>query len=212
MTRHLFLLGDSIIDNAPYVNAGEPDVTAQLAKLLPNRTVERLAVDGSVTAEVLSNQLKRPLPEGCDVVLSSGGNDALAHVDLVAGADPTTPIDLMQAFHRVREQFRRDYASVLDAITSGERRVMVFTVYNPRFKDEEAYLQIPAEAGLSFFNDVIQQEAIARGLPVLDIRRLLDTDEDYANSIEPSCAGGAKLAQAVAGWATSQVALGADMH
>jgi hypothetical protein len=52
--------------------------------------------------------------------------------------------------------------------------------------------------GLSVFNAVILREAFARGLPVLDLRLICDRVEDYANPIEPSAKGGAKIAAAIA--------------
>ena len=54
-------------------------------------------------------------------------------------------------------------------------------------------------AALALFNDVIITEASSAGFDVLDIRRLFASDEDYANPIEPSVVGGAKLAATIAG-------------
>ena len=50
----------------------------------------------------------------------------------------------------------------------------------------------------SIFNDAITREAFAHGLPLIDLRLLLDQDEDHANPIGPSVQGGAKLAGAIA--------------
>jgi hypothetical protein len=38
----------------------------------------------------------------------------------------------------------------------------------------------------------------ARGLPLIDLRLLFDDARDYANPIEPSVQGGAKLARVIA--------------
>ena len=48
------------------------------------------------------------------------------------------------------------------------------------------------------FNDVILREAFSRGLPVIDLRLVFDDDADYANDIEPSVKGGAKIAKVIA--------------
>ena len=45
--------------------------------------------------------------------------------------------------------------------------------------------------------------ALARGFSVLDMRALFDDPDDYANPIEPSAQGGAKIAAAIAEWATA---------
>jgi hypothetical protein len=45
---------------------------------------------------------------------------------------------------------------------------------------------------------VIMRAAFARGLPLIDLRLIIDDDADYANDIEPSVAGGAKIAKVIA--------------
>jgi hypothetical protein len=82
--RHVILLGDSIFDNAAYTGGG-PDVVSQLRRILPSgwRTTLR-AVDGARTDDVAS-QLRRLPGDASHLVLSVGGNDALAHGDLLEG-------------------------------------------------------------------------------------------------------------------------------
>jgi hypothetical protein len=53
-------------------------------------------------------------------------------------------------------------------------------------------------AALALFNDVITRTAFARGLPLIDLRLICNQAADYANPIEPSAAGGDKIAAAVA--------------
>jgi hypothetical protein len=47
------------------------------------------------------------------------------------------------------------------------------------------------------FNDVILRVAIEFGIPVIDLRFVCSSPADYANPIEPSSAGGAKIARAI---------------
>ena len=79
---NICLLGDSILDNVTYTD-GAPAVTDHLNRLLGgNGRATLLAVDGSVTAQV--HRQVRELPaDATHLVLSSGGNDALAHEDLL---------------------------------------------------------------------------------------------------------------------------------
>jgi hypothetical protein len=56
---------------------------------------------------------------------------------------------------------------------------------------------------LSIFNDAITRAAFTRGLPLIDLRLILNEDADYANPIEPSARGGAKMAGAIARLAAS---------
>ena len=53
-------------------------------------------------------------------------------------------------------------------------------------------------AGLLVFNDSILRAAFAAGVPVIDLRLVCTSATDYANEIEPSVAGGAKIADAIA--------------
>jgi hypothetical protein len=48
------------------------------------------------------------------------------------------------------------------------------------------------------FNDVITREAFAHALPVIDLRLIVTKESDYANEVEPSVQGGAKIARAIA--------------
>jgi hypothetical protein len=77
---------------------------------------------------------------------------------------------------------------------------MAATIYNPAFVGEESGLQAAAEGALSAFDDVIQREALRGGFRVLELRTLFNSLEDYANPIEPSAPGGAKIARAIAAW------------
>ena len=197
MTR-LVLVGDSVIDNAAYLAQGEPDVAAQLRERLPRWDIIQRARDGFVTVDVLEDVARDPLPDEAHVFLSAGGNDALSHLSLLSEGEPMTLAGALALVRELRERFRSSYASLLD--TLGRHRILAATIYDPRFTGEEARLQPAAEGGLSAFNDVIQQEAIARRIDVLDLRRIFLSTEDYANPIEPSAAGGAKIAAAVAAW------------
>ncbi|MEM7774682.1 MAG: SGNH/GDSL hydrolase family protein [Pseudomonadota bacterium] len=194
--RRVLLLGDSIIDNGAYVQKKEPDVAKQVQELLPHHIVEKRAFDGSVTKDVTNNQTH---DIGADdfVVISSGGNDALSHASLL-DAD-LKAIDLMDKLWSAREAFRVDYTALLSAVTSKTTGVIVLTIYNPNFhhSGQDISLQRAAECGVALFNDVIQQEALAHGCRVLDLRSFFEAPGDYANPIEPSAAGGAKLADRI---------------
>lgn len=63
------------------------------------------------------------------------------------------------------------------------------------FPDER--FQREAVTALGVFNDRIIGLAREFKLPVIDLRAVCTEVADYANEIEPSSAGGAKIAQAV---------------
>lgn len=189
---HVVLLGDSIFDNIRYVPGG-PDVVNQLrASLPPGWRATLLAVDGAVTSDVLMQLAKLPA-DATHLVVSAGGNDALDSSSLVKQTCPAE-----QAFTEmadIRERFRRDYRRMVRAVLATGRPVAVCTVY-----DAIPILSRPEAAGLAVFNDVIVREAVAAGVPVLDLRLVCAEAADYSplSPIEPSRGGGAKIAEAIA--------------
>jgi hypothetical protein len=58
-----------------------------------------------------------------------------------------------------------------------------------------------AATALTALNDAITREAFARNIDCIDLRIICDEDRDFANPIEPSVHGGAKIAAAILGFA-----------
>jgi lysophospholipase L1-like esterase len=191
---HVVLLGDSIFDNQAYVGDG-PDVVVQLREALPSGAAATLcAIDGAVIADVKS-QLESVPADATHLIVSAGGNDALQHAD-VLGQWALSVAGVLDKLATIRAAFAKDYAAMLDAVTARKLPAAVCTIYEARYEDP--HLRAIAAAGLSIFNDVIMREAFSRGLPVIDLRIMFDDDADYANEIEPSVKGGAKIARAIA--------------
>lgn len=202
MTRRLILLGDSIFDNGAYVQPGEPDVAAHLRARLPpaDWSVQLRAVDGSIVSQVPA-QLAAAAIEPADLlVMSAGGNDALGSIELLSDPRPYTFPQMLAHLYTVKEAFRAAYAATLDDLLSYQRPAVVCTIYNPQF--DEAPLQHAAEAALSIFNDVIMQEAVRRRVPLIDLRLICTEPAHFANPIEPSNEGGARIAEAIIAAAT----------
>jgi lysophospholipase L1-like esterase len=191
---HAILLGDSIFDNAAYVGAGDPDVVRQTREQLPRGwQATLLAVDGSVIRGVRAQAEKIPA-DASHLVLSVGGNDALGHVRLLE-APARSMAEALTMLARAGDDFEREYQSMLDALLARRLPTAVCTIYNPRFPDPQR--QKLAVTALCIFNDAITRAAFARGLPLLDLRLICDDERDYANPIEPSARGGAKIAAAI---------------
>lgn len=95
----------------------------------------------------------------------------------------------------VRERFRQYHGAMLGAALGRGLPTAFCTIYDPRFTDP--LRQRLGVTGLALFNDVILRAALARGLPVLDLRLICDEDTDFANPIEPSGQGGGKIAAAI---------------
>jgi hypothetical protein len=191
--KHVVLLGDSIFDNKAYVGDG-PDVIKQVSEALPDGWTATLAArDGSMTSDI-KGQLKTMPSDATHLVVSIGGNDALQEKALIE-EKARSVAEVLDKLAKIKAAFKKDYGAMLDGVVALKLPVAVCTIYEARYDDPTT--RKIAGAGLTIFNDVIMREAFARGVPVIDLRLIFDDDSDYANDIEPSVKGGAKIAKAI---------------
>ena len=191
------LLGDSVFDNGGYV-AGGKSTGDHLKDVLAEAGGEWSAVpaarDGAVCADVPSQVDAELLSEGY-AVLSAGGNDALRSAAILT-RPVTNAVEVFNELADLRESFEETYeAAVAAASDAAGGRLTVCTIYDPNY--DEPRRQRPATAALPAFNDIITRVAVRRGLPVIDLRTAFVAPGDYANPIEPSVAGGLKLARMI---------------
>ena len=198
MAGHLILLGDSVFDNGVYVQPGQADVTTHLnVKLKPKGwTIDVRAIDGHVVSNVESQLRSGPIPKPSTFVLSVGGNDALGHIHILQ--EPVqggTMAAALMLFRNIKETFREQYVRALDLILSHQQPLIACTIYNPKFPESD--LQELAETALSFFNDVITEEALRRRVPIIDLRDVCSDPTAFANPTEPSEIGGDLITNAI---------------
>jgi hypothetical protein len=189
---HIVLLGDSIFDNAAYVRGG-PDVVRQLRAKLPERWKASLAaVDGATTRDV-PGQLRRLPEDATHLVVSAGGNDALgaSHVLYESVGRVGEAVAILAD---AADQFAARYGAMLEAVLARGLPTAVCTVYDTPQTSVEARI---IRAALALFNDAITRAAFSRSVPVIDLRLICSEPADYANPIEPSVAGGEKIAGAI---------------
>ena len=190
---HVVLLGDSIFDNAAYVGRG-PALIEQMRAALPFGWRATLAaVDGSVVGDVAGQVARRP-DRATHLVVSAGGNDALEAAGILT--DPAGDVGgALLRLADAAEAFENEYRAMLRAVLKAGLPTAVCTVYYPRFPQPD--LQRMCITALTVFNDAIVRAAADVTIPVLDLRRICTDDSDYANEIEPSSAGGQKIARAI---------------
>jgi hypothetical protein len=135
------------------------------------------------------------------LVLSIGGNDALGDAGLL-DQKVGSMAEALELITNVRERFRSAYARMLDKVLEHRLPVAVCTIYEARFP--EPMLRKLAATALTALNDAITREAFSRGADCIDLRVLCDDDRDFANAIEPSVHGGAKIARAILSFAAAQ--------
>ena len=195
---HLVLLGDSIFDNAAYTDGG-PDVVTQLRGLLPEGWRATLAaVDGAQAADVAA-QVAGVDASATHLALSVGGNDALMASGLLD--EPVySSADALRLIATTVREFEARYRDAVAACLARRLPLAVCTIYHGNFPDPD--YRERAIVALTALNDAIVRTACAHGLDVIDLRAVCDLPQDYANPIEPSSSGGAKIARAIARVAT----------
>ena len=192
--QKLVLIGDSILDNAPYTTP-EPDTTTHLQNLLGSAwSVELLAMDGAVMADV--PRQVRALHGRPDVaVLSVGGNDAIQHVDLLERRG-TSSADVFKDLLEIVDDFEHNYEKVARMVAEHAHRTVLCTIYEVRL--EPAIYAKLVRVPLAVLNDRIISIGARLGVDVIDLRAVCTDDADFVLQIEPSATGAARIAQAIA--------------
>jgi hypothetical protein len=205
---HVVLLGDSIFDNGSYTG-GKPDVIAQVRDSLPsNWKSTLLAVDGATT-EGIPSQLARLPSDATHLVLSVGGNDALGRSNILDMPSRSTAQAFTMLADATRE-FEAAYRKTVAVCMKRDLPLAICTIYNGNFPDKD--FQRRATTAVAVFNDAIIRVGGENKLTVIELRRVCDQPQDYANPIEPSSIGGAKIAKAIARVVTGSGGAGYDAH
>lgn len=191
--KHITLLGDSIFDNKSYVGGGR-DVITHLREQMPDNCKATLAAVDGARAEGVAAQLSKVPDDATHIFVSVGGNDALYEADILQ-MRVSASAEVFNVLADRASAFEERYKRMLGAVLKLKKPTTLCTVYYPRM--EEAFTQKIAVSALSSFNDVIIRQAFASGLPLIDLRFVCSDDADYANAIEPSEAGGAKIAKTI---------------
>jgi hypothetical protein len=191
-TGHVVLLGDSIFDNGAYV-AGGPDVVSQLRSRLPQGWNASLrAVDGATVSGV-ERQLAGLPADASHLVVSAGGNDALGS-SVILGERVASVGEAVALLASAQEDFAAAYERMLSAVQRHRLPTALCTIYDANYPEPQRRIVVSA---LALFNDVITRAAFRRGWPLIDLRLICNSPEDYANPIEPSVVGGDKIASAI---------------
>jgi hypothetical protein len=190
--NHVVLLGDSIFDNAVYVPDKLP-VIEQLCKSMPaGWKATLLAVDGDVTADV-KDQIKRLPDDATHLIVSCGGNDAIAHASILEQS-ACSVAEVLERFTSIRTSFQQVYRRMIETLLGLRRHLAVCTVY-----DCVPGMEGGPMTALAMFNEIILREAFIVKVPVIDLRLICSEADDYSevSSIEPSALGGEKIVKAI---------------
>jgi hypothetical protein len=130
------------------------------------------------------------------LVLSVGGNDALSHSDLLERR-ARNGAEVLTWFGKATADFAERYRTLMNRIAREKRAdqgVFICTIYDGNLGPE---LHRAATAAIALFNDAISRAAREQAWRVIELRDLFTSATDYANPIEPSVQGGAKLAETI---------------
>ena len=189
--EHIVLLGDSVFDNKFYVGDA-PDVVNHLRSMLPVGWKATLcAIDGSTISDIEAQVRNVPKDASC-LFVSVGGNDALMKRNVLFTT--LDGLSLLTELGRIAEEFRADYMIAIEQVCHLEKPTCLCTIYNGNMVQDIA---APTVAAVAVLNDKIYSVANEKHLPVIDLRRICNRPEDYANPIEPSDIGGRKIASAI---------------
>ena len=195
--QNVVLLGDSIFDNAVYV-PGELPIADQLRQSLPDGwRVSLLAIDGD-GIDGVQTQLEDLPDDATFLIVSAGGNDALRYIDVFEMETDSVGGGLLE-LHDIQNEFSARYESMLSSVLERQLPTLVCTVYD-RVPFADEIMRRLVQTSLSLFNDAILRAAAEGGISALELRALCTEISDYSHlsPIEPSAAGGAKIASAIA--------------
>lgn len=203
LLKHVVLLGDSIIDNEPYVLSDEKSVLQHLEGL-SNHQYTQLALDGDTTQDVLDKQLEvTTIKEGTNFILSIGGNDLLQNLHLLLNSDTENLNEGLGFLHNnIFKQLEQRYEAIVKVLSFYRANLLLLTVYEGDLgrTDEFRGVLDSSKIMASSLNDIVYKTAKKYGADVLELRHIFTSSEDYANPIEPSHIGGEKLAKAITEW------------
>jgi len=211
------LLGDSILDNARYVELG--DAVASQLRRATDIPIQLVAVDGDVTTDLLESVFPSLRIGGMDerfeaderssllvpspktgAILSIGGNDALGRAQVLS-QEARRGMDALSFLIPIVDEFRRNYVAVLDELLSiyEKEHIRVCTIYNKIPTAPASHLPKETMLALGLFNDVITEEVNRRGLRLIDLRVICDSADCYSDvsPIEPSEDGGRRIVKAI---------------
>ncbi len=103
--------------------------------------------------------------------------------------------EALELFGERTGAFEASYRQAITPVLRLGRWTAVCTIYNGNLPDPR---QARTARVALMFNDVIFRVALEHRLPVIDLRLVCTEPEDYANPIEPSGRGGAKISRAIA--------------
>lgn len=189
----VLLVGDSVFDNALYVEDGQDSVSVLRRELSPIATVDSVAINGATTFEVLDQLFKGELsskPKYDVIFLSIGGNDLLRNQEVYL--DPTKTLADRRDFVM---DLRKRFSLIRQHLLLMSEHVFWTGVYKPYFSTEE-FSEKYIEAASRGIHDINTKLTIGYNYEyTLSLISIFNQPEDFVFTIELSAQGSEKLAK-----------------
>jgi len=194
----IILLGDSILNNDPYVKK-DKSVSAILKKSYANTRL--LAKDGSTIADVYSQIKDINRSKNTFLFLSAGGNDILSLIDAIGvpAINENTPDDLYEGVDEIFD----NYINLVEDIKKQlpNTNIALFNLYYPvdysfSFSTDPDTIKRLITRWNKRLTDKYKQKQTSTP-SIIKLNNLLSKKEDFTNSIEPSEKGGKKIAKLI---------------
>jgi len=178
--RDYVLMGDSVLNNYPYVDEGK-----SVTDLLKNNTTGKvlcLAKNNATIPQVYSQIDKIPdtlNTSNTMIFLSIGGNDIL---------------DKSEQSNFSLDSLFEDYTKLVQTIKSivPEPTLLLFDIYYPKDENYEKYYSIVQQWNTMLYNFVLKNN-----FKMFKISNILTEPADFKNGIEVSTIGSEKLVDAL---------------
>ena len=190
--KHVILLGDSVFDNNIYITSGN-SVMKHLAEITPEHVTFTLIAKDNTKTSAMQEQLRNIPNDATHLIVSCGGNDALANTDIFQLQCKNVAEALALVEQRIRI-FDVDHARMILWLAKFNLPTTLCTIYDADFPYPD---NIVVKSALRMFNEIIMTNSILANMPVLDLRNIFTESRDFVNTWEPSRVGGQKLAESL---------------
>ena len=171
MSKKIFLLGDSIIDNKSYVLDGELEVAEHLRYLTTKDEnfdnepeIKKIAVDGFTMNDLIENSLNtEDLGEATHIVVSIGGNDLLHNISFLQTTsdlsrimgkgsmigkwgtkelNPTRNKVFEETYFEIIKPFKQQYETIVANLSNQRANLLLCTVYEGDLVDSDEFSDV----------------------------------------------------------------------
>ncbi|MGE4297621.1 MAG: GDSL-type esterase/lipase family protein [Desulfovibrionaceae bacterium] len=194
--KFILLLGDSLVCNTDNI-ATTHQLPTVLTQLAPEGWQAISLAKESHGVQEVEKILASPMPLPCPpklIVICAGGQDALA-LEALAFSKPASGADLLRQLSEAQASFSARYAAMLDAASALRLPVVACTTTLLQPGNRAMQRVLPSLEAI--INSAIISCALAKGMPVLDLRPVLSDPKDFSNYLKPVAESIPHIARAI---------------